>query len=47
MKIRFYIDPETDLPHSYKHDIFEDEVEDMCCSIRARIARARKAPVSL
>ena len=28
MKIRFYIDPETDLPHIYKHDVFEDEVQD-------------------
>ena len=29
VKIRFYIDPETDLPHIYKHDVFEDEVEDV------------------
>ena len=29
MKIRFYIDPETDLPHIYKHDVSEDEVEDV------------------
>jgi hypothetical protein len=29
MKIRFYIDPETDLPHIYKHDVFEDEVQDV------------------
>ncbi len=28
MKFRFYIDPETDMPHIYKHDIFEDEVQD-------------------
>lgn len=29
MKIRFYIDPETGLPHIYKHDVHEDEVEDV------------------
>ena len=29
MKIRFYVDPETDLPHLYKHDVSEDEVEDV------------------
>lgn len=29
MKIRFYIDPETDLPHIYRHDVYEDEVEDV------------------
>jgi uncharacterized DUF497 family protein len=29
MKIRFYIDPETDLPHIYHHDVRENEVEDV------------------
>ena len=29
MKIRFYTDPETDLPHIYRHDVSEDEVEDV------------------
>jgi hypothetical protein len=29
MKIRFYIDPETDSPPIYKHDVFENEVEDV------------------
>jgi hypothetical protein len=29
MKIRFYINLETSLPHIYKHEIFEDEVEDV------------------
>ena len=27
MKIRYYVDPETDLPHIYRHDVSEDEVE--------------------
>ena len=29
MNIRFYIDPETELPHIYRHDVNEDEVEDV------------------
>ena len=27
MKIRFYIDPKTRLPHIYNHDVVEDEVD--------------------
>jgi hypothetical protein len=29
MKIRFYIDPETEQPHIYNHGVKEDEVEDV------------------
>ena len=29
MNLRFYIDPETGLPHIYKHAVGEDEVEDV------------------
>jgi hypothetical protein len=29
MKIRFYIDPETGLPHIYRHNVRDDEVEDV------------------
>jgi len=29
MKIRFYIDSETGLPHIYNHKVREDEVEDV------------------
>ncbi|MCZ6636551.1 MAG: DUF4258 domain-containing protein [bacterium] len=29
MNIRFYFDPETDLPHIYRHGVYEDEVEDV------------------
>ena len=32
MDIRFYIDPETGLPHIYSHDVDEDEVEDILIS---------------
>jgi hypothetical protein len=27
LNIRYYIDPETDMPHIYNHDVLEDEVE--------------------
>jgi hypothetical protein len=29
MNIRYYIDPETGPPHIYKHNVFENEVEDV------------------
>ena len=29
MNIRFYLDPETGEPHIYKHDVDEEEVEDV------------------
>ena len=29
MKIRFYIDKETGLPHIYNHEVREDEVQDV------------------
>jgi hypothetical protein len=29
MDIRFYIDPETGLPHIYNHDVDGDEVEEV------------------
>ena len=29
LEIRYYIDPETDAPHIYKHDVAEEEVEDI------------------
>ena len=29
MNIRFYIDPETGLPHIYNHDVEEEEVKDV------------------
>ena len=29
MNIRFYVDPETELPHINNHDVAEDEVEDV------------------
>jgi hypothetical protein len=29
MKLRFYIDPETNLPHIYRHKVTEQEVEDI------------------
>jgi len=29
VKVRYYIDPETGLPHIYKHDVTESEVEEV------------------
>ncbi len=29
MNIRFFLDPETGLPHIYNHEVNEDEVEDI------------------
>ena len=29
MKVRYYIDPTTDLPHIYNHDVDEVEVEEV------------------
>jgi hypothetical protein len=29
VKLRFYIDPATNLPHIYNHQVDEDEVEDV------------------
>lgn len=29
MKIRYYIDPETDAPHIYNHDVTEEDVEEV------------------
>ena len=29
MKVRYYIDLQTELPHIYNHDVSEDEVEDV------------------
>jgi hypothetical protein len=28
VNIRFYVDPETEQPHIYRHDVSEDEVAD-------------------
>jgi len=29
VRLRFYLDPETGLPHIYNHDVTEDEVEEV------------------
>ena len=29
MEVRYYIDPETDLPHIYKHNVAESEVDEV------------------
>jgi len=32
MKIRFYVDPETGVPHVHNHDVDKDEVADVLSS---------------
>jgi len=29
VKIRYYVDPETELPHIYRHNVSEQEVEEV------------------
>ena len=29
MNIRYYIDPQTELPHIYGHDVHEEEIEEI------------------
>jgi hypothetical protein len=29
VKVRYYIDPEAELPHIYRHDVAESEVEEV------------------
>ena len=31
MEIRYFIDPETGLPHIYRHDVTEEDVDDILC----------------
>ena len=33
MNVRFYTDPETGLPHIYKHDVDKEEVEDVLYNV--------------
>ena len=41
MKIRYYIDPETGLPHIYGHDVEETEVEEVLSNNpKGRVPRA-------
>jgi hypothetical protein len=32
MRVRFYLDPQTGLPHIYRHSVTEPEVEDVLTS---------------
>jgi hypothetical protein len=45
MEIRYFIDPETSLPHIYHHDVTEEDVEDASVGL-LRIALGEKARVS-
>ena len=39
MNVRFYIDPETRMPHIYRHGVDEDEVKDVLRKPGAVLAR--------
>lgn len=41
MDLQFYIDPETDLPHAYRHGIEEYEVEDVLLDGRVEDRESR------
>jgi hypothetical protein len=44
MNIRFYVDPETDLPHIYGHQVDEGEVEDVLRHPGEKDMKQRKFP---
>ncbi len=46
-KIRFYVDPQTGLPHIYNHDVTEDEVEDVLRSPGDDFAARNNSRVAL
>jgi hypothetical protein len=41
VEVRFYLDPETGLPHIHRHDVDEDEVRDVLGALRGS-TRARR-----
>jgi hypothetical protein len=47
VNIRFYIDPETDLPHIYNHQVDEEEVEDILTSPGIRYAGNRDLKIAV
>ena len=42
MTIRFYIDPETSMPHMYSHAVYEKEVEEVLRGPRGKIGQVEK-----
>ena len=47
MDIRFYIDPETGLPHIYEHEVDKSEVEDVLRSPVEDISRREGSRVAV
>jgi len=43
MRVRFYLDPVTELPHIYNRDVTENEVEEVLMR-SARIVPVAKVP---
>lgn len=47
MNIRFYIDPETDLPHIYNHHVDEQEVEDILANPGIRYSGSDESKIAV
>ena len=47
MNIRFYVDPETDLPHIYNHQVDEEEVEDVLASPGVRYSGSNDSKIAV
>jgi hypothetical protein len=47
MELRFWMDPETDLPHIYEHGVTEDEVQDVMRRPGLDYAEGRNAKARL
>lgn len=47
MDIRFYIDPETGLPHIYEHEVDESEVEDVLRNPVEELSRREGSRVAI
>ena len=47
MQIRYYIDPVTDQPHIYNHDVSEQEVEDILARPRQDIEGREDSRIAL
>lgn len=47
MELRFWIDPETDLPHIHEHGVTEDEVREVMRRAGLDYAEGRNAKVRL
>jgi len=47
VNIRYYIDPETDLPHIYNHHVDEQEVEDVLANPGVRYSGSDDSKIAV